>query len=48
MAICYLEQFKRDYKREAKGSHRHTLMSDFAGITQPWRTISHLQSSCAK
>ena len=25
-------QFKRDYKREAKGSHRHTLASDFVII----------------
>ena len=25
-------QFRRDYKRELKGSHRHTLMSDFAAV----------------
>ena len=25
-------QFKRDYKREAKGPHRHTLMGDFAAV----------------
>ncbi len=25
-------QYKRDYKREAKGPHRHTLMSDFAAV----------------
>jgi len=25
-------QFKRDYKREAKGPHRHTLEDDFVAI----------------
>ncbi len=25
-------QFKRDYRREAKGSHRQTLASDFVAI----------------
>jgi mRNA interferase YafQ len=25
-------QFKRDYRREAKGSHRQTLVSDFIAI----------------
>lgn len=25
-------QFKRDYKREAKGQHRETLESDFIGV----------------
>ncbi|MET3120029.1 mRNA interferase YafQ [Undibacterium sp. GrIS 1.8] len=25
-------QFKRDYKREAKGPRRHTLMDDFAAV----------------
>ena len=25
-------QFRRDYKREAKGTHRHTLVVDFSAI----------------
>lgn len=31
-AIEQTSQFKRDYKREAKGPHRPTLASDFVAI----------------
>jgi mRNA interferase YafQ len=30
-------QFRRDYKREAKGPHRQTLLSDFPVIIAAWR-----------
>lgn len=30
--IEQISQFKRDYKREAKGPHRQTLASDFSTI----------------
>ena len=30
--IEHTRQFKRDYKREAKGAHRGTLASDFLAI----------------
>jgi len=31
-AIEHTSQFKRDYKREAKGSHRKTLEGDFIDV----------------
>jgi hypothetical protein len=38
-------QFKRDYKREAKGLHRTTLAGDFMASSPHWRpTIHWLQS----
>ena len=32
--IEHTSQFKRDYKREAKGTHRETLTSDFTEIVK--------------
>ena len=32
--IEHTHQFKRDYKREAKGTHRETLTSDFLKIVK--------------
>lgn len=32
--IEHTHQFKRDYKREAKGTHRETLTSDFLNIVK--------------
>lgn len=32
-------QFKRDYKREAKGQHRATLDAELVQSLQPWPRI---------
>ena len=35
MRIERTRQFKRDYKREAKGKHRATLQEDFTDVLNP-------------
>jgi mRNA-degrading endonuclease YafQ of YafQ-DinJ toxin-antitoxin module len=35
-------QFRRDYKREAKGPHRETLVGDFTAIVRPWQMTKRL------
>ena len=39
-------QFKRDYKRESKGVHRHTLAAEFAAIVTDLANDQPLPERC--